>query len=75
MDSDSQNNLNPIEQATTSDYTPNDEQKQQQSTSESSTDQSNIVNLIGNGQYIEKVCRNLINYSQLKLLLNDIEFI
>lgn len=59
MDSESnQNNLSPVENVTTSDAaTTNDEHKQQQSTeaSESSNDQSNIVDLIGNGQLVKKV--------------------
>lgn len=64
MDSESQNNVNPIENATTSDHTANDEHKQQQpqSTSESSTDQSNIVDLIGNGQLVKKVSGNFFSY-------------
>lgn len=59
MDSESsQNNVNSDENATTtttSDTTTNDEHKQQSTEpSESSTDQSNIVDLIGNGQLVKK---------------------
>lgn len=69
MDSESQNNANPIENATTSDHTTNDEHNQQQPTSESSTDHSNIVDLIGNGQLVKKVCEpfRLINWTNLNL--------
>lgn len=72
MDSESQNNVNPIENATTSDHTTNDEHKQQQSTeaSESSTDQSNIVDLIGNGQLVKKVSElhnNLLTWMKSNL--------
>lgn len=58
MESESQNSSNPVEITTTPDpSTTNDEHKQQsaQSASESSTDQSNIVDLIGNGQLVKKV--------------------
>lgn len=68
MDSESQNIANPIENATTSDHTTNDEHNQQQPTSESSTDHSNIVDLIGNGQLVKKVCelpRQLNNWMDL----------
>lgn len=64
MDSESQNHVNPIENATTSDHTTNDEHNQQKSAeaSESSSDQKNIVDLIGNGQLVKKVSENHLNY-------------
>lgn len=69
MDSESQNNVNPIENATTSDHTTNDEhkpqQQQQSATSESSTDQSNVVDLIGNGQLVKKVRQTVFEYDFL----------
>lgn len=63
MDSESQNSANPIENATTTDHTTSDEHKPQQPPSESSTEQKNIVDLIGNGQLVKKVCETLNSQS------------
>lgn len=60
MDSESQNNGNSVENATTSDTTMNDEHNQQSAeVSQNSTDQSNIVDLIGNGQIVKKASKLL----------------
>lgn len=54
---DSENKSSPIENTTTPDpAASNDEHKPQSNeASESSPDQSNIVDLIGNGQLVKKV--------------------
>lgn len=61
MDSESQNSSNPIENTTTPDSTTTTTADKPQPTeaSDSSTDQSNIVDLIGNGQLVKKVFQNL----------------
>lgn len=69
MESESQNQSNPVETTPTSDSTTatNDEHKPKPNeASESSTDQSDIVDLIGNGQLVKKVCaQNFIPFQSV----------